>query len=52
MQIKQDQRAQQHDPVAGTMKRYKERENRKTHNCKLHLRVSPSAFLCHAHPES
>ena len=38
LQIKQDQRQQQHDPVAGAMKRVHVREDKKP-PCRLHLKV-------------
>lgn len=55
VQIKQEQREQQHDAVAGTMKRYKQRENKKKDNAQIHLRVRnsdaarPLTAMLHAH---
>ena len=39
LQIKQEQRDQQHDAVAGTMKRYHQHNERKKDCAQLHLRV-------------
>lgn len=38
-EIKQEQREQQHDAVAGTMKRYHHHEERKKHSAQLHFRL-------------
>lgn len=37
-EIKQDQRAKQHDAIAGTMKRYKARDNKKP-DCSVHIKL-------------
>ncbi len=39
MQIKQDQRKQQHDPVAQATKQYQQHQQRKSEQCRVHLKV-------------
>ncbi len=41
MQIKQDQRKQQHDPVAQATKQYQQQQQRKSEQCRVHLKVRP-----------
>ena len=52
MQIKQEQREQQHDAVAGTMKRYKQRENKKKETAQIHLRVRDTACVVMLHVDT
>ncbi len=41
MQIKQDQRKQQHDPVAQATKQYQQHQQRKSEQCRVRLKVRP-----------
>ena len=56
MQIKQDQRKQQHDPVAQATKQYQQHQQhqqRKSEQCRVHLKVrlflGPQCSLLHTH---
>ncbi len=40
-QIKQDQRKQQHDPLAQATKQYQQHQQRKSEQCRVHLKVRP-----------
>ena len=41
MQMKQDQRKQQHDSVAQATKQYQQHQQRKSEQCRVRLKVRP-----------